>query len=117
MIHAFAMRGGSQPVVFGLAVKPKPGIDGITTSKACVRRSAMRGGIGERVDDLELLDHRAGPAMRDDHGERVLVLRLHVDEVDVEAVDLGEEVGKGVQPRLAFAPVVFVGPVVARASA
>jgi hypothetical protein len=34
---------------------------------------AMRRRIGERLDDLQLLDDRAGPAVRDDQRERVLV--------------------------------------------
>jgi hypothetical protein len=52
----------------------------------------MGGRIDERVDDLELLDDRAGPAVRDDERQRVLVLRADVDEVNVEPVDLGDEV-------------------------
>jgi hypothetical protein len=35
--------------------------------------SAVRGGVGQRVDDLEHLDHRAGPAVRDDQRQRVRV--------------------------------------------
>jgi hypothetical protein len=50
------------------------------------------GGVGERLDDLQLLDDRAGPAVRDDERQRVLVARPDVEEVDVEAVDLGGEV-------------------------
>ena len=34
--------------------------------------AAMRGWIRERADDLELLDDRAGPAMRDDQRKRIL---------------------------------------------
>ena len=52
----------------------------------------MRRRIGQRLDELELLDDGARPAVRDDDGQRVLVLRTHVNEVDVEAVDLGDEV-------------------------
>ena len=52
----------------------------------------MGGGVGERLDDLELLDERARPAVGDDDRQRVLVLRADVDEVDVEPVDLGQEV-------------------------
>jgi len=52
----------------------------------------VRGGIGERTDDLQLLDDRARPAVTDDDRQRVLVLRANVDEVDVEPVDLGDEV-------------------------
>ena len=53
---------------------------------------AMRRGIGERLDDLELLDDRARPAVRDDERQRILVLRTDVNEMDVEPVDLGDEV-------------------------
>ena len=70
------------------------------------RRRAMRLRIGQRADDLELLDDRAGPAVRDDHRQCVFVLRAHVDEVDVEAVDLGDEIRHCVQPGLHLAPVV-----------
>ena len=73
--------------------------------------AAMRGGVGERIDDLQLLDDRTGPAVRDDHRQRILMLRLHVDEVDVEAVDLGDEVRQRLQMRLALAPIVFRSPV------
>ena len=77
-----------------------------------VRRvAAVRRRIGERPDDLQLLDDRAGPAVRDDERERVLVLRADVDEVDVQPVDLGQEVRQAVQLGLASAPVVVRRPV------
>ena len=56
---------------------------------------AMRGRIGQRLDDLQLLDDRAGPAMRDDHRQRILMLRADVNEMNVEPVDLGDEVAAG----------------------
>ncbi len=56
---------------------------------------AMRRGIGQRLDDLQLLDDRAGPSMRDDHRQRILVLGTHVDEMNVEPVDLGDEMRQG----------------------
>ena len=34
---------------------------------------AMRGRIGQRADQLDLLEHRARPAMGDDQRKRVLV--------------------------------------------
>jgi hypothetical protein len=77
-----------------------------------VRRArAMRGRVGEQIDDLQLLDERAGPSVADDEWQRVLVLGANVDEVDVQPVDLGDELRVGVQPRLALAPVVLVVPV------
>ena len=54
------------------------------------RAGTVGRGIGERLDDLELLDRRAGPAVRDDERQRVLVLRTHVEEVDVDAIDPGD---------------------------
>jgi hypothetical protein len=77
-----------------------------------VRRARAVGrGIGERLDDLQLLDDRPGPPVRDDQRQRVLVLGTHVDEVDVQPVDLGHELRKVVQSRLALAPVVAAFPV------
>jgi hypothetical protein len=72
----------------------------------------MSGRIGERLDDLQLLDDRAGPAVRDDQRQRILMRRLHVDEMDAQPVDLGHELRQRVQPRLTSAPVVFRRPVV-----
>ena len=70
----------------------------------------MGRGVDQRVDDLELLDDRAGPAVVDQR-QRIRVARAHVDEVDVQPVDLGDELRQHVQPGLALAPVVFAGPV------
>ena len=72
---------------------------------------AVRRGIGQWIDDLQLLDDRARPAVIDDQRQRVLMLRTDVNEVDVEPVDLGDELRQGVQPGLARAPVVVGHPV------
>jgi len=79
--------------------------------KGVLGATAVRGRVGERADDLEQLDDRARPAVRDDQRQRVLVPGLHVDEMHVHAVDLGLELRQRVQPRLAPAPVVLVRPV------
>ena len=102
------MRTGSQPVEVGLAEKPWPGSDGITRWKARLGRVPW---VGQRLDDLQLLEDRSGPAVRDDQRQRVLVRRADVDEVDVEPVDLGDEVRQGVQLRFEAAPVVLRAPV------
>ena len=73
--------------------------------------AAVRGQVGERADDLEQLEDRTGPAVRDDQRQRACVRRLHVDEVDVFPVDLGGELRQRVRPRLARAPVVLGRPV------
>ena len=73
--------------------------------------SAVRGRVGERADDAEQLDDRARPAVRHDQRQGVLVLRPHVDEVDIDAVDVGRVLRQGVQLRLERAPVVIGRPV------
>jgi hypothetical protein len=70
--------------------------------------SAVRGRVRERVDDLEQLDDRAGPAVRHDQRQRICVRWLHVDKVDVHPVDFGRELRERVQFRFARAPVVSV---------
>src|SRR5256885_12286966 len=79
--------------------------------KGIRRGPAMGGWIGQRLDDLHLLDDRAGPAMRDDHRQRIFMLRTNVNEMNVEAIDLSDEVRHGLQFRLALAPVVVVSPI------
>jgi hypothetical protein len=49
--------------------------------------------------------------MRDEQRKGVLVPRAHLDEVDVNAVDLGLELRQRVQPRLAPSPIVLGRPV------
>ena len=73
--------------------------------------AAVRRRVGERADGVEQLDDRAGPAVGHDQRQCVLVPRPDVDEVDLDAVDLGGELRQGVQPRLAPAPVVLARPV------
>jgi len=67
---------------------------------------AVGGGVGEGPDELQLLDDRARPAVGDDQRQRVAMAGADVEEVDVEAVELGHELGQDVQPGLEFAPVV-----------
>ena len=43
----------------------------------------MGRGIGERIDDLQLLNDRAGSTVRDDERQRIFMLRTHVNEMDV----------------------------------
>jgi hypothetical protein len=46
----------------------------------CTR--AVRGRIGQRIDDLQLLDDRARPPVRDDERERIVMLGTNVNEMD-----------------------------------
>ena len=78
----------------------------------CIAGGAtVRGRVGQGTDGLEQLDDRAGPAMRHDQRQRILVLRAHVDEVDVHAVDLRHELREGIQLGLGLPPVVLGRPV------
>jgi hypothetical protein len=52
----------------------------------------MGRGIGQWIDDLELLNDRAGTPVRDDERQRLVVFRANVNEVNVEPIDLGDEV-------------------------
>jgi hypothetical protein len=67
--------------------------------------------IGQRTDDLQLLDDRPGPSVIDDERQGVLMLRSNVNEVNVEPVDLGHEVRQGLQSLLDVAPVVVRRPI------
>ena len=71
----------------------------------------MRRGVGERIDDLELLDRRARPAVGHNQRQRILMRGAHVDEVDVHPVDLGDEVRQCGKALLELAPVVIRGPI------
>ena len=67
-----------------------------------VRRvAAVRARVGQRADDVEELDDRARPAVREQQRQRVRLGRAHVQEVDVLPVDLGGElrVARSAAPR------------------
>ena len=58
-------------------------------SVRCAR--VMCRGIGEWIDDLQLLDDRAGPSVCDDERQRIFMFRTNVNEMNVETIDLGDE--------------------------
>ena len=74
----------------------------------------MEAGVGERLQGVEELDHRTGPAVREDERERLRARRAGVQEVDAQAVDLGLELANLFEPCLAAAPVVAFAPVCAQ---
>src|SRR5438132_4875968 len=78
-------------------------------SVRCAR--AVRRGMGQWIDNLQLLDDRAGPPVRDDERQRILMFRANVNEMNVEPIDLGDEMRQGVQFRLDLAPVVICPPI------
>src|SRR5260221_2208393 len=75
----------------------------------CAR--AMCRGIGQWIDNLYLLDDRAGPSVGDNERQRIFMPRTNVNEVNVQPIDLGDELRQRVQSRLHLAPVVFRLPI------
>ena len=76
-----------------------------------VAARTVSGRVRQRADRVEQLDHRPGPAVGHDQRQRVLVRRRDVDEVDVHAVDLRDELRQLVQTRLDAPEVVLVQPI------
>jgi len=105
------MRTGPQPAVVGLLEKPYPGMEGDHYIERVLGASAVGGGIGERPDDLELLDDRARPAVGDNHRQGIWMAGANLDEMNVQPIDLGHELRQGVEFRLAFAPIVICYPI------
>src|SRR5262245_36398178 len=79
--------------------------------KSIRRTRTVCRGIGQSIDDLQLLDDRTGPAVIHDNGQRVFVPRTNMNEMNIEPVDLGDELRQRVQCRLALAPVVVSRPI------
>ena len=73
--------------------------------------ATVRRGIDQRRDHLVKLHHRTRPAMGHHQRQRTLVPAAHVQEVNIQAVDVRFELGKRVQTRLGHAPVVAIGPI------
>lgn len=90
---------------------PKPGIDGTTTSKASRISPVVSSGAGERTDQIEELDDRAGPAVGQQQRQGVRLRRPHMDEMHVLLVDLRRELRQLVEPRFLSTPVVARAPV------
>ncbi len=107
-----ASGAGGVPAEFGRLAREAVAGQGRQHKVECVLgAAAVCGRVGQRADGLKQLDDRAGPAMGHDQGQCILVLRLDVNEVDVNPVDLGLELRKSVQSCLALAPVVLGRPV------
>src|SRR5918994_3668593 len=56
----------------------------------------------DNVRNLQLLDDRAGPSVRDDERQRIFMFRTNVNEMNVQPIDLGDEVREGLQLLLAL---------------
>ncbi len=78
------------------------GVGGIAT---------VRGRVDQRFDDLVEFDNRAGPAVGEDQRQGLGMRRAHVQEMNIQPVDLGGELGETIEQRLPPAPIVVTGPV------
>ena len=58
--------------------------------------SAVFSGIGKRINDLHLFGDRAGPSMRDDDRQRILMLRTNMNKMNVQPINFGDELRQGV---------------------
>ena len=105
------MRSGCQPGGGRAAAKAETRQGWDDDVEGVRRASAVRGGVGERIDDLELLDDRSRPAVRHDSRQRVWMARSNVNEMDVEAIDFGHELRQRIEPRFDVSPVVIAAPV------
>jgi hypothetical protein len=74
--------------------------------------AAVGARIGERSDQVDVLDKRARIAMGEDQWQSMRLGRLHVKEVDRLPVDDGGELWKGVELRFLRPPVEARTPVV-----
>src|SRR5262245_59970185 len=70
----------------------------------------MCGWIGQRINDLQLLDDRTRPAMCDQKRQGGFMLGATMNAVNVEPVNLGLEIGNGIQPRFNLPPVIWGAP-------
>ena len=97
-----------------LAAEPEAGQRRAHHVERVCRVAAVAGRIGQRPDHLPELDDRPGPAVRQHERQRVRTRRADMQEMDVQAVDLGPELRERVEARLARTPVVARQPVVAQ---
>lgn len=93
------------PASVGLP-QPVPGNEGHTRWKVSAARPPCAVGVG---DFVKLCD-RSRPAMAHRQRQRIGMLRTHVDEMDVHAVDAPCDRREAVQPRFAGAPVIGLCP-------
>src|SRR4030095_16995398 len=73
---------------------------------------AIRRRIGEWSNEFQLFGDGARPTVCDDDWQRIRVLRFHVNEMNVEAINRSDKVWQGFQSSLELTPVIFIQPVV-----
>ena len=101
------------PAVGGLSAEAKPRERRDHHIKRVRGVAAVGSGVRQRPDQFEKLHDRTRPTVDQKQRKRVGTLSPDVDEVEVHAVHLAEELRVGVDCRLVSAPIVAVAPVVA----
>lgn len=76
----------------------------------------MRRRIGQRIDDLEELDHGTRPAVSDDERQCVRIRRADVQKVNAKPVNLGSIPCEAIERPLAAPPVVARVPILQQAA-
>src|SRR4029077_20257314 len=95
-----------------LVRKTKPGQGGDDNVEGFFRLAAMGRRVCQRTNDLQKLDDRSGPSMRQEDRQGILVLRSDVNEVDPEAINLRSKLRQPIQSALNSTPIVARAPVV-----
>ena len=72
----------------------------------------MAGRVGEQRDDLVHLEERSWPAVSYHQWHRVWPLAFLVDKVDSDSVDIGLEMGKGINECLLGSPIKLSAAVI-----
>src|SRR5689334_11937736 len=106
------MRGTSPPGRRWLARKAVAGERWDDNVERICGSPAVRGRVDQRSDDLQLLNDRSRPAMGVNNRQSIGVLRLHMDKVYVEPIDVGDEVRIGEDLGLGAAPIMMVRPII-----
>jgi len=79
--------------------------------KGFIGLAAMGRRVCQRSNDLQELDDRARPSMRQNDRQGILVLRSDVNEVDPETVNLRAKLRQPIQSALNTTPIVARAPV------
>ena len=96
----------------GLERQRVPGERGRDDGKRVARIAAVARRIGQHRDQLQELDDRARPAVREEERHRRRPLPFLVDEMQLDPAERHLELAEGVEPRLLRPPVEAGAPVV-----
>ncbi len=95
----------------GAEGQPVSGKRGRHHREGILRPAAEAGRIGQARDQVEELEHRAGPAVTEEKRTGIRPATRHVQAVDVDLADALDGLRKGVERSFLGAPVEPVAPV------